>query len=108
MALSHSAVTSVFRSISKQDLEKSNGKDLAQVLNDQAGLIVNGAYSNPGKDKSIFLRGAKTDYTVILVNGIPVSDPSGTGGAFDIRMFPVDRSVLPVHLQVSSLINLKI
>ncbi|HEX5026048.1 MAG TPA: TonB-dependent receptor [Agriterribacter sp.] len=77
--------------ISKQDLEKSNGKDLAQVLNDQAGLIVNGAYSNPGKDKSIYLRGAKTDYTVILVNGIPVSDPSGTGGAFDIRMFPVDQ-----------------
>lgn len=77
--------------ISKQDIERSNGKDLAQILNDEAGLLINGAYSNPGKDKGIYLRGAKTDYTVILVNGIPVSDPSGVGGAFDVRMFPVEQ-----------------
>ena len=77
--------------ITNQDIERSNGKDLSQILNDEAGLIINGAYSNPGKDKSVYLRGAKTDYTVILLNGIPVSDPSGTGGAFDIRMFPVEQ-----------------
>ncbi|MFT4018290.1 MAG: TonB-dependent receptor [Agriterribacter sp.] len=73
--------------ITKEDIERSNGKDLSQILNDEAGLIINGAYSNPGKDKSFYLRGAKTDYTVILLNGVPVSDPSGTGGAFDVRMF---------------------
>jgi len=77
--------------ISSQDIQRSNGKDLSQILNDEAGLLINGAYSNPGKDKSVYLRGAKTDYTVILLNGIPVSDPSGTGGAFDIRMFPVEQ-----------------
>lgn len=77
--------------ISKRDIENSNGKDLAQLLSEQAGMLVNSAYSNPGKDKSIYLRGASTDYIVILVNGVPVSDPSGTGGAFDIRMFPVEQ-----------------
>jgi len=77
--------------ISKQDLERSSGKDLSQILNDQAGILINGAYSNPGKDKGVFLRGAKSDYTVILLNGIPVSDPSGVGGAFDLRMFPVEQ-----------------
>ena len=77
--------------ISKNDIESSNGKDIAQLLSEQAGLLVNSAYSNPGKDKSIYLRGASTDYIVILVNGIPVSDPSGTGGAFDIRMFPLEQ-----------------
>lgn len=77
--------------ISRTDIENSAGKDMAQLLSEQAGIIVNGAYSNPGKDKSIYLRGAGTDYTVILVNGIPISDPSGTGGAFDIRMFPLEQ-----------------
>lgn len=77
--------------ISNREIENNNGKDLAQILTEQAGLVVNGAYSNPGKDKSLYLRGAGTDYTVILLNGIPVSDPSGTGGAFDIRMFPVEQ-----------------
>ena len=74
----------VINIINKKDLEHSAGKDLAQVLNEQAGLIINSAYSNR---EVTFLRGAKSDYTVILVNGIPVSDPSGAGGAFDIRLF---------------------
>lgn len=65
--------------ISKAILERSAGKDLAQVLTEQAGVVINGATSNPGKDKSVFLRGAKNDYTVILINGIPVTDPSGVG-----------------------------
>ena len=77
--------------ISQQDIERSSGKDLSQILNDQAGLLINGAYSNPGKDKGVFLRGAKSDYTVILINGVPVSDPSGVGGAFDPRMFPIEQ-----------------
>lgn len=76
--------------ISRADLERAGGKDLAQVLNEQAGLIVNGANSNPGKDRSVFLRGAANAYTVILINGVPVNDPTGVGGAYDLRMLPVE------------------
>lgn len=77
--------------ISKEQLERAGGKDLSQILNEQAGIIVNGANSNPGKDKSVFLRGARTLYTVILINGVPVNDPTGIGGAFDLRMLPVEQ-----------------
>ncbi len=77
--------------ISKKELERAGGKDISQILNEQAGLIINGATSNPGKDKSVFLRGAKTSYTVILINGVPVNDPTGIGGAFDLRMIPVEQ-----------------
>ena len=77
--------------ISKKDLERAGGKDLSQILNEQAGLVVNGANSNPGKDKSVFLRGTRTSYTVVLINGVPISDPTGIGGAFDLRMLPVEQ-----------------
>ncbi|MGE5107052.1 MAG: TonB-dependent receptor plug domain-containing protein, partial [Sphingobacteriales bacterium] len=77
--------------ISKAQLEKSAGKDLSQLLNEQTGLVINGATSNPGKDKSVFLRGAKSEYTLILLDGIPVNDPSGVGGAFDLRLLPIDQ-----------------
>ena len=40
--------------VTREQIEKSVGKDLAQVLNEQTGLTVSGSYSNPGKDKSIF------------------------------------------------------
>ncbi|MBO9618689.1 MAG: TonB-dependent receptor [Niabella sp.] len=76
--------------ISREELEKQGSKDLAQVLNEQAAIIVNGAGSNMGKDKSVYIRGAANGYTVILLNGIPVNDPTGVGGAFDLRMLPVE------------------
>lgn len=77
--------------IDEDQIRRSAGKDLSQVLNDQVGLVVNGANSNPGKDKAIYLRGAATAYTLILVDGIPLNDPSGFGGAFDLRMLPLDQ-----------------
>lgn len=77
--------------ISPEQIDRSQGKNLAQILTEQSGMIVNGANSNPGKDKSVFLRGASNKYTLILLDGVPVNDPSGPGGAFDLRLFPVEQ-----------------
>ena len=77
--------------ITSAQLQRSAGKDLSQLLNEQAGLVINGANSNPGKDKSVFLRGASSKYTLILLDGIPVTDPSGVGGAFDLRLLSIDQ-----------------
>ncbi|MCP9236644.1 TonB-dependent siderophore receptor [Lewinella sp. JB7] len=60
--------------------------DLSQLLNEQAGIVINGAYSNPGKDKSVFLRNGGNQYTLILVDGQPLIDPSSLGGAVDLRL----------------------
>ncbi|HPH47508.1 MAG TPA: TonB-dependent receptor plug domain-containing protein, partial [Chryseolinea sp.] len=77
--------------IDEAQLQRSSGKDIAQLLNEQIGLTITGANSNAGKDKSVFLRGAAGQYTLILLDGIPVNDPSGAGGAFDLRLLPVDQ-----------------
>ncbi|WP_164714220.1 TonB-dependent receptor plug domain-containing protein [Chitinophaga rhizosphaerae] len=76
--------------ITREQLDRSGGKDLAQLLNEQTGLSVNGANSNPGKDKSIFLRGAKSDYTLIMIDGAPVYDATGSSSNFDFRLLPVE------------------
>jgi vitamin B12 transporter len=77
--------------IDADQLQRSAGKDVSQLLNEQVGIVINGANSNPGKDKSVFLRGAGSQYTLILLDGISVNDPSGVGGAFDLRLLPVDQ-----------------
>lgn len=77
--------------ITHEQVERAAGKDLSQLLTEQAGIVVNGAYSNPGKDKAIYLLGASNDYTLILLDGFPVTDPSGIGGAFDLRLLPLDQ-----------------
>src|SRR6516164_6525136 len=75
--------------ITQQQIERSAGKDLSQVLNEQTGINVNGANSNSGKDKTIFLRGASSNYTLILLDGVPLINPSGVGGTFDLRLIPL-------------------
>lgn len=77
--------------ISRDQLNRSAGKSLSQLLTEQAGLVVNGAYSNPGKDKAIFLRGAKPEYTLILIDGVPVYDASSSNGNFDLRTINIDQ-----------------
>ncbi|WP_316803530.1 TonB-dependent receptor plug domain-containing protein [Pedobacter nototheniae] len=77
--------------ISKEVLERSQGKSLPDLISEQAGIIVGGAYSNPGKDKSVFFRGAPSGYALILIDGIVQNDPSGNGGAFDLRLLSIDQ-----------------
>jgi vitamin B12 transporter len=77
--------------ITRQQLERSGGKDLSQILTEQAGVYIGGANSNAGKDKSLYLRGARVDHTLITIDGAPVYDPSGIGSNFDIRNLSIDQ-----------------
>lgn len=85
-----SATGKVVTVITQQQLEQSGGKDLAQILTEQSSLIISGANSNASKDKTIYLRGADARYTLITIDGVPVSDPSGVYGNFDIRNLSVN------------------
>ncbi len=77
--------------IDEDQIKQNGGKDLTQLLNEQVGLVVNGSNSNSGKDRSVYLRGAKNEYTLILLDGVPLNDPSGVaGGAYDLRMISLD------------------
>lgn len=76
--------------ISKEQIGRSAGKSVAELLGEQVGIIVNGAGSNPGKDKSLFFRGASSAYTIVLLDGILASNPA-FGGAFDFRTISIDQ-----------------
>jgi len=76
--------------ISKEQIERSSGKTVAQILNEQAGITINGAYNAPGSVQTIFLRGASSGRTLILLDGIPVSDPSMINNEFDLNLFSIN------------------
>ncbi len=71
--------------IGKEEIDRSPARDLSQILAIHSGMLVPGSNGSPAKDKTIFLRGAVAEYTLIMIDGVPVSDPSGIGGHFDIR-----------------------
>jgi vitamin B12 transporter len=76
--------------IGKEEISRSIGKTVAQVLNEQVGITVNGAYNNMGSVQTVFMRGASSGRTLILLDGIPVSDPSMINGEFDLNLFSIN------------------
>ena len=85
-----SSTGKVITVITQQQLEQNGGKDLAQILTEQAGVFIGGANSNLGKDKSVYLRGTRAEHTLITVDGVPLYDPSGIGNNFDIRNISIN------------------
>ncbi|MDB5192632.1 MAG: hypothetical protein JWQ96_2195 [Segetibacter sp.] len=76
--------------ITKEQIEKSSGKTVAQLLNEQAGLVVNGAFNAPGTVQTVFMRGANAGRTLILLDGIPLNDPSTITTDFDLNFFSLN------------------
>jgi len=76
--------------ITKDQIEKSTGKTLSQVLNEQAGITINGALNNAGAVQTVYVRGAASGRTLILLDGIPVNDPSMINNEFDLNLFSID------------------
>ncbi len=76
--------------ISKEQIARSTGKSLAQLLNEQAGITINGALNNPGSVQTVFTRGASAGRTLILLDGIPMNDPSMINNEFDLNLFALD------------------
>ncbi|MFP5040910.1 TonB-dependent receptor plug domain-containing protein [Parasediminibacterium sp. JCM 36343] len=71
--------------ISHAEIERGYGKTLAQLLNEQAGIVVNGAYQPTGTLVSIYMEGTLGGRTMVLLDGVPIWDPSGISDYFDIN-----------------------
>ncbi|REL33468.1 TonB-dependent receptor [Rhodohalobacter sp. SW132] len=76
--------------ITREEIERNSGRDLSQILNQQSGIRVNDSYGAPSNGRILYLQGAAAQNTLILVDGLPVSDPSGVGGLFDLRLLPTN------------------
>jgi vitamin B12 transporter len=73
--------------IGKEVLEKSTGKTVSQLLNEQAGITIAGAYNALGTPQSVYMRGANSGRTLILMDGVPMNDPSQINNEFDLNLF---------------------
>lgn len=82
--------TKPFTTITRAEIERHPASSVTELLSQQNGVMINGAFSNPGKDKSVYVRGAATQYTLVLIDGFPVKDPSSEGGAFDLRLMSLE------------------
>ena len=86
-----SSTGKVLTVIDRLQLERNSGRTLTQVLNEQAGLVINGAQGPLGTNQTVYLRGTSAANTLILVNGVPANDASGISGEFDLNQFDINQ-----------------
>ncbi|HEV8578401.1 MAG TPA: TonB-dependent receptor [Thermoanaerobaculia bacterium] len=73
--------------IDQQEIEARQALDLPELLTTVPGVLAVRAGS-PGQQTSIFTRGAESDQTLLLWNGIPLNDPYF--GAINWQFVPLD------------------
>ena len=76
--------------ITQEQLQKSFGKTLGEVLNEQPGMTINGSENTLGTNQTVYTRGASAGNTLILLDGVPLYDASGISSEFDLNNFALD------------------
>ncbi len=75
--------------ITQEDITATRATTVLEVLRGTVGLNVVQS-GGPGGVTSVFLRGANAEHTKVLLDGIPINDPSGATRAFDFSTLTVD------------------
>lgn len=75
--------------INAKEIEQRKQSTVRDILRDVPGLDVvqTGTF---GGTTSIFMRGSKSDHTLILMDGVELNDPSQSGGGFDFANLTTD------------------
>lgn len=69
--------------LDQDDIQSLNKRSLAEVFSTVPGLLVE-QQGGPGGLTAVSIRGAESNFTLVLLDGVPVNDPTNTrGGGFD-------------------------
>lgn len=80
--------------ISREDIEKSAAVSVEQILSTIPGVSVTST-GGPGKQSSVFMRGANSDHVLVLVDGMKVG--GATAGTAQLENIPL---ALVDHIEV--------
>jgi len=82
-------VGSSFTIITSEQIEKMQKTSVLEVLKTAPSLDVNQS-GGPGSTTSIFIRGAKSEHTLVIIDGVEMNDPTTPGRTFNFAHLSVD------------------
>lgn len=77
--------------IDQKTIQNHAGSSLAALLNTQAGFFINGSNNALGTNLDLYFRGASGGNMLIVIDGVPVYDPSQINNSFDLNNIPLDQ-----------------
>lgn len=72
--------------IDAEELQRSQGRSVAEIINTKSGFEIAGSRGNDGSVLGVFARGGRGRQVLVLIDGVPVSDPSSSSLEYDFRL----------------------
>jgi len=76
--------------ITSETFNRSQGKSVAEIVNEVSGIEINGSHSNEGQNLGYFVRGGRNRQVVIMVDGVQLNDPSSIANDYDLRLIDIN------------------
>ncbi len=81
----------VIYQITQEQIQKNQGTTIIDLLNRIPGIDIRGVNTNPSEPRGLFVRGGRGRQVLVLIDGVPVSDPSGINQEFDLRYLSLNQ-----------------
>ena len=72
--------------ISAEELERNQGKSVAEIINTKSGVEITGSRGREGAVYGVFTRGGRGRQVLVIIDGVRVSDPSSFSSEYDLRL----------------------
>jgi Outer membrane cobalamin receptor protein len=72
--------------ITAQELERNQGKTVAEIINTKSGIEITGSRGRDGDVLGVYARGGRGRQVLIIIDGVRVSDPSSFSQEYDLRL----------------------
>lgn len=76
--------------ITREEIERNQGRTIAQLINTKSGFEINGSRSVAGQNIGSFVRGGNNRQVLVLIDGVQVNDPSLVNNEFDLRLLDLN------------------
>ena len=74
-----------------EDLIPFQTLGLERLLEQMAGLVVQGTQGPKGSPISLYFRGGRSQQLLVVIDGVRISDPNSAGLTFDLRLLDVSQ-----------------
>lgn len=81
----------VITKITQADLQRQQGKSIAEIINSTVGIEINGTKSYAGQNLNYYIRGGRNRQVLVLIDGVPLSDASQISNDYDLRLLNADQ-----------------
>ncbi len=81
----------VIYKITAKDIKENAGKTVVDLLDNIAGVEINGNNNADGSNLGLYFRGGRNRQVAVMIDGVLVSDPTGIASTYNLNLLNVDQ-----------------